>query len=164
MLFGFVSRTTTEKSAVKITQDAFINISDERTFFIGNANAPTCLKWQPKRYLETKAGHENSHVATQWQCRVNSASLPNLREITASPSSLFIVSSVRSGNVLLYIGSLIPPTNYHLLAAKQEPYKKASRKYIEEFSRKKNVGRMRHKQKEQRNKRGDSKVKSNDSL
>ena len=47
----------------------------------------------------------------------------------------------------------IPPTNYHLLAAKQQPYQK--RKVLR-HDRKSNGSR-------QKNKRGDGKVESNDS-
>ena len=66
----------------------------------------------------------------------------------------------------------IPPTNCLLLTAKQEPYKKAYllTKNIEEFSGKSlegPAGRKREDRKgnrtRQKNKRGDSKVKSNDS-
>ena len=59
----------------------------------------------------------------------------------------------------------IPPINLLLLAAKQEPYKKAYllKKNIEEFS-----GQLAEKDRKsnrtrQKNKRGDSKVESNDS-
>ena len=71
----------------------------------------------------------------------------------------------------------IPPTNLLLLAAKQEPYKKAYhlKKHIEEFSEKKSSREWTSRQKRkiqkqrktdknrQKNKRGDSKVESNDS-
>ena len=69
----------------------------------------------------------------------------------------------------------IPPTNLLLLAAKQEPYKKKAyllMKYIKEFCWKKvqkngPAGRKRSDRKSnrtrQKNKRGDSKVESNDS-
>ena len=67
----------------------------------------------------------------------------------------------------------IPPTNCLLLTAKQEPYKKAYllTKYIEEFSgksleerasRQKTI-RQKENRTRQKNKRGDSKVESNDS-
>ena len=66
----------------------------------------------------------------------------------------------------------IPPTNSLLLTAKQEPYKKAYllTKNIEEFSGKslkKRASRQKKNRKgnktRQKNKRGDSKVESNDS-
>ena len=65
----------------------------------------------------------------------------------------------------------IPPTNSFLLTAKQEPYKKAYllMKNIEEFSGKsleKRVSRQKDRKgnkTRQKNKRGDSKVESNDS-
>ena len=69
----------------------------------------------------------------------------------------------------------IPPTNLLLLAAKQEPYEKAHflTKNIEEFSGKKVRGMDKQAEKKrknrksngtrQKNKRGDSKVESNDS-
>ena len=68
----------------------------------------------------------------------------------------------------------IPPTNYHLSAAKQEPYQKAYllTKNNEEFSGEKGqengpVGRKKRDRKKngsrQKNKRPDSKVESNDS-
>ena len=55
----------------------------------------------------------------------------------------------------------IPPTNCLLLTAKQEPYKKAYlfTKNIEEFSGK----GLEERASRQKNKRGDSKVESNDS-
>ena len=67
----------------------------------------------------------------------------------------------------------IPPTNFLLLTAKQEPYKKAYllTKNIEEFSgksleerasRQKTIDRKGNRTR-QKNKRGDSKVESNDS-
>ena len=68
----------------------------------------------------------------------------------------------------------IPPTNLLLLAAKQESYKKAYllKKNIEEFSGKSSEERTSRQKKRsdrkgnrtrQKNKRGDSKVESNDS-
>ena len=66
----------------------------------------------------------------------------------------------------------IPPTNLLLLTAKQEPYKKAYplMKNIEEFSRKSSEGPAGRKRSDikgirtrQKNKRGESKVESNDS-
>ena len=70
----------------------------------------------------------------------------------------------------------VPPTNLLLLAAKQEPYKKAYllTKNIEEFSgkssgewtsrqKKDKTGRVIRLRTRQKNKRGDSKVESNDS-
>ena len=62
-------------------------------------------------------------------------------------------------------GSMLhmPPTNLHLLAAKQEPYKKAYvfTKNVEEFSGK-SSGEYSNRTR-QKNKRGNSKVESNDS-
>ena len=66
----------------------------------------------------------------------------------------------------------IPPTNLLLLAAKQEPYKKSYlfMKNIEEFSGKSSEKRTSRKSSDrkgnrtrEKNKRGDSKVESNDS-
>ena len=62
----------------------------------------------------------------------------------------------------------IPPTNLLLLAAKQEPYKKTHllMKNIETFSGKsleEKTSRQKKNQTKQKNKRGDSKVESNDS-
>ena len=68
----------------------------------------------------------------------------------------------------------VPPTTLFLLAAKQEPYKKAYllTKYIEEFSGKsleerasgqKTIRQRKGNRTRQKNKRGDSKVDSNDS-